>query len=180
MYATRNPAQTAKYILPDTPTNQRRKRLRAQGFDYAEPGAYFVTVCVDRMEHRFGHVHDGCVHLNEAGALILGVWTRIPSRYPDVELDSFVMMPNHLHGILFIGQGERGPSPFLSRIVQAFKSESTVEYGRGVKAGHFPRYERALWQRGFHDKILRDDRMLEAARSYVEGNPGRWDQDRGG
>ena len=133
------------------PSNPRRKRLRAQGFDYAEPGTYFVTTCVDQMEHRFGQVRDG-----------------------------FVVMPNHVHGILILGSDASDHPTSLSRITQTFKSESTVEYGRGVKAGRFPRYDRALWQRGFHDKILRDDRMLEAARLYIESNPGRWDENRGG
>ncbi len=165
--------------MTDTPPDPRRKRLRARGFDYAEPGTYFVTICVDRMEHRCGHVQNGGVHLNDAGALIHDMWVRIPGRYANVRLDACVVMPNHLQGILAFTHGESDQTSSLSRVIQSFKSESTLEYGRGVKADRFPRYERALWQRGFHDKILRDDRMLESARLYIEGNPGRWDQVRG-
>jgi REP element-mobilizing transposase RayT len=164
--------------MSNDPTQLRRKHLRAQGFDYAEPGSYFVTICVDRMESRFGRVEKTQVHLNEAGTIIHDTWMRIPSRFQDVTLDAFIIMPNHLHGIVCLQTGSDNRSASLSNIVQAFKSESTVEYGRGVKAGRFPRYERALWQRGFHDKILRDDRMLEAARLYIEANPGRWELNR--
>lgn len=164
--------------MPNDPAQLRRKHLRAQGFEYAEPGSYFVTICVDRMEHRFGRVQDGGIYLNDAGSLIRDGWSRIPNRFATVTLDPFVVMPNHIHGILLLESGELERSRSLSRVIQAFKSESTVEYGRGVKAGRFPRYERALWQRGFHDKILRDDRMLEAVRLYIEANPGRWDQNR--
>ncbi|MEJ7901715.1 MAG: transposase [Thermomicrobiales bacterium] len=157
-------------------SNPRRKRLRAQGFDYAESGSYFVTICVDQMEHRLGRVQEGRVRLNDAGSLIQAAWNHIPTRFPDVILDSLIVMPNHLHAILFLGNHQCDNAPSLSRIVQTFKSESTIEYGRGVKAGRFPRYERALWQRSFHEKILRDDKMLEAARLYIESNPGRWSE----
>ena len=158
----------------------RRKRLRAQGYDYSTHGAYVVTICVDRMEHRFGAVHDGRMLRNAAGDLVERIWTRIPDRFPAVALDAWVVMPNHIHGIIWIRQGTDNSSPTLSRIIQAFKSESTVEYGRGVRAGQFLPYRRGLWQRGFHDKIVRDDRMLEIERRYIEGNPGQWERDRDG
>jgi len=116
----------------------RRKRLRAQGYDYSTHGAYVVTICVDRMEHLFGAVHDGHMLRNAAGDLVERIWTRIPGRFPAVALDAWVVMPSHIHGIIWIRQGTGYSSPTLSRVIQAFKSESTVEYGRGVRAGQFP------------------------------------------
>jgi REP element-mobilizing transposase RayT len=157
----------------------RRKRLRAEGYDYAAHGLYYVTIRCDRQEERFGAVLEGCVHLNEAGQMVEDFWTGIPDRFSSVELDAFIVMPNHLHGILFINHDRNPSPPSLGTIIQAFKSESTVHYGRGVKAGRFPPYDRALWQRGYHDRILRDDRMLARAQEYIEANPGRWEENRG-
>jgi REP element-mobilizing transposase RayT len=157
----------------------RRKRLRAEGYDYASHGSYFVTLCVDNMEERFGNVVDGHVILNDAGQLIEAGWEDLSTRFPSVLLDMYIVMPNHLHGIVSIDHTLECQPPTLSRVVQVFKSITTIAYGRGVKVGLFPPYVRGLWQRGFHDRILRDDRMLERAQGYIEGNPGRWEENRG-
>jgi REP element-mobilizing transposase RayT len=162
------------------PATHRRKRLRAEGFDYRTHGAYVVTICIDRMEHRLGRVVDGRMEMNEAGDMINAMWAKIPARFEAVALDAWMVMPSHIHGIVWIRQDLPITPPTLSRVVQAFKSESTVAYGRGVRAGIFQPYQRALWQRGFHDKIVRNDRMLEIERTYIAGNPGQWERDRNG
>jgi REP element-mobilizing transposase RayT len=162
--------------MSDSVPDPRRKRLRAEGFDYSTHGSYYVTICVDEMGCRFGHVSNGVVVLNTAGRLVDDAWKRIPRRFPEAILDAWVVMPNHLHGIVFIDRSSPTQVPSLSRIIQAFKSETTVEYGHCVRAGMFPPYRRGLWQRGFHDRIIRNDRMLDIDRAYIEGNPGRWRQ----
>jgi len=152
-----------------------RKSTRLPGIDYATDGGYFVTICVDRMETRFGQIVGDELHLNAAGKLIGTLWESNAGRFSGITIDDYVVMPNHLHAILFIGVDPTVHQPTdLSRIIQAFKSESTVEYGRRVKIGEFPPYDRALWQRSFNDRMLRDDRDVEAARRYIEGNPYRW------
>ncbi len=151
-----------------------RKSPRIPGYDYALAGAYRVTVTVDDRTNRFGHVEDARMCLNEAGALVEMVWKRVPERFNSVELDTFVVMPNHFHGILFLGVDPDSEPPSLITIMQAFKSETTIEYGRRVKAGKFPRYNRALWHRSFHDRIIRDERILGLARDYVADNPRKW------
>jgi REP element-mobilizing transposase RayT len=132
------------------------------------------------MQTRFGSIEDGEARLNDAGAMVADCWLSNVSRYPSAALDQFVVMPNHMHAIVFLGTDpglpERGAS--LSRIVQSFKSITTVEYAKGVRLGTFPPFERVLWQRGFHDKIIRNDRALEAARLYIEGNPGQMQEQR--
>lgn len=163
-----------------TPPSQRiRKPLRAQGFDYSTPGMYMVTVCTHHMEPRFGAVHDGLVALNEAGQLVEAQWHSIPERYPGVSLDAHVIMPNHIHGLVQLPISQNGDGDSLSTIVGAFKSLVMAEYSAGVRSGRFPRFDRSLWLRGFQDRIIRDDRMLDTLRTYIEGNPGRW-QDRYG
>ncbi len=156
-----------------------RKSPRIPGYDYALAGAYLVTVTVDDRTNRFGHIEDSRTCLNEAGTLVEAVWNRVPERFGSVELDAFVVMPNHFHGILFLGVDPDAEPPSLIAIMQAFKSETTIEYGRGVKVGKFPRYHRALWHRSFHDRIIRDERILALARDYVADNPRKWQEAHG-
>jgi len=153
-----------------------RKPTRLRHFDYASCGMYFVTICVQHMESRFGYVVDGEVALNDAGAMIASTWGENIHRYRGSALDAFVVMPNHLHSIVFIGTDPNNPETdtSLNKIVQSFKSISTVEYARDVRAGKYPPFDKVLWQRGYHDRIFRNDRALDGARAYIEGNPGRW------
>ncbi len=137
---------------------------------------YFVTICVQHREPRFGDVVEGQVRLNGAGEMITSTWEANIDRYPGSALDAFVVMPNHIHAIVFLGADPKHheSKSQLSAIVQSFKSISTVEYTRGVRSGTYPPFDKVLWQRSFHDRILANDRALESAHAYTEGNPGRW------
>ena len=84
------------------PDKHERRSIRLKGYDYAEPGAYFVTVCTRDRACLFGHVVNGEMHLNEAGEIAQRCWEDIPTHFPSVELDAFVIMPNHVHGIVVI------------------------------------------------------------------------------
>jgi REP element-mobilizing transposase RayT len=152
-----------------------RKSARLADFDYSFPGGYFVTICVNNMEHRFGEVRGDHLILNQSGELIASLWESTAGRFPGTELDAFVVMPNHLHGIVILGTSPTETAASnLSRIIQAFKSTSTVEYGRRVRAGEFPPFDHTLWQRSFYDRMLRDERDVDGARRYIEANPSRW------
>ena len=141
---------------------------------------YFVTICVQHMEQRFGEIISSQLELNDAGRMIADTWESNAARFAGMELDQFVVMPNHLHAIVFLGTDSEvmTSNVSLSQIVQSFKSISTVNYVRNVKAGAFPPFDRVLWQRGFHDRIIRNDRELEAARRYIDENPARAEQRR--
>ena len=82
-----------------------RKRLRLSEYDYAQPGAYFLTICVRRRECLLGHVAHDEMHLNEYGKIAIDCWNALPRHYPHVELGDFVIMPNHVHGVVFIRAG---------------------------------------------------------------------------
>ena len=83
-----------------------RRSLRLKGYDYAQAGAYFITVCTQNRESAFGCVDDGDMRLNDAGRMVRSVWEGLPDRFPGMELDAFVVMPNHVHGIAtFVGEG---------------------------------------------------------------------------
>jgi len=91
------------------PDIHHRRSIRLRGYDYSQPGAYFVTLCVQGQKCLFGNIMDGEIRLNEAGSMIQTVWEEIPAYYPDVGIDAFIIMPNHIHGIIIIvGAAPRG------------------------------------------------------------------------
>ena len=152
---------------------RRRKSIRLQGFDYSQSGAYFVTVVARGRLCLFGEVIDGVMRLNRFGGIVADVWEGLPDHYPHVHLDARVIMPNHLHGILVLDDVDRGSVRHgLSEVVRGFKSFSAkrVNSVRGVVG-------QALWQRGFFEHVVRDEVGLERIRTYIEENPGRWEED---
>lgn len=161
-------------MMTSQPDRLIRKSLRARGHDYSDAGRFFVTICVHHMETRFGVVDSTSVVLNDAGRCIDALWAGIPDRHASVGLDAYVVMPNHLHGIVVLGMDPMAVAPTLSVIIGQFKSLSTAAYSRGVHAGTYPPFDRSLWQRGFHDHIVRNERSLEELRAYIDGNPARW------
>jgi hypothetical protein len=90
------------------PDIHNRRSIRLKGYDYATPGACFVTICIRNRECLFGAVTDGMMRLNEAGHMVRVIWDEIPIRYPGIETDAFVVMPNHVHGIIIVGAAPRG------------------------------------------------------------------------
>jgi putative transposase len=160
--------------MSDSPERPVRKSPRRQGHDYGQAAAYLVTTNVDLRERRFGEIVDGEMVLNSAGKLVEAIWQRIPDRFTGVELDAFVVMPDQFHGIVFVGTDPEIAPPGLSKVIQAFKSEAAVLYGRGIREGSFPPVRRALWQRSFHDDVLPGPRALELAREYIADNPRKW------
>ena len=169
-----------------------RRSLRLKGFDYSLPGAYFVTVVVQKGWPLFGEVVEDQVRLNEAGEMVRTVWGSMPDRFPSMELDTFVVMPNHVHGIVAIGpsggpQGAGGQSPEsragedqvnLGDVVSAFKSLTTAEYARNVKSMGWRPFRRRLWQRSYYDHVVRDEEALRKVREYILGNPTLWSMGR--
>ena len=145
-------------------TARRRNSLRLASHDYGEAGAYFVTVCSAGRTCVFGHVEDDRVILSAAGRVVRTCWLAIPTHCRGVELDAFVVMPNHLHGIVVL-VGARHASP-LRVAVGSFMAAVSLRLGRRV------------WQRSFHDRVIRSDDELEALRRYVDENPLRWALDR--
>jgi putative transposase len=157
---------------------QSRQSHRLGGYDYSRPGMYFVTLCLQDRRLLLGRVIDGRMEPNAAGKLVSAVWNEIPQYYPDVALDAFQLMPNHLHGILILGHRVRPvSSPRLGEVIRRFKMLTTRRYVEGVRLDGWPAFRDRLWQRDFYDHIVRGDRSLEAIRRYVAENPARWDSD---
>jgi putative transposase len=136
---------------------QQRKRLRLRGYDYGTPGGYLVTVVACQGLCLFGEVVGHAVELSPIGELVHLAMEGIGTFHHGVELDTFVVMPNHVHAIVFL-DGRRGPPP-VPAVVGAFKARASR------------RADRALWQRGYHDRIIRSENELTAFRDYIETNP---------
>jgi REP element-mobilizing transposase RayT len=154
--------------------------MRAPGFDYRDPGPYFVTICASHGIHRFGAVLNGEMHLNEAGKMVQSAWRRLPVVFPGLVLDAFVVMPNHLHGLVTLDVPDAEMltgRPTLTDVVRWFKTETTNRYIRGVKRLEWEPFAGHLWQPGFHDRIVRSEAHMARARGYIEGNPGAWETD---
>jgi len=171
-----------------------RRSIRLQTYDYASAGAYFVTICAYQSEYLFGEIRGGEMRVNEIGRIVRDVWDGLPSRFPAIETDEFVVMPNHIHGIIWIrGVGaplvgalggmstERGgmsteragtrPAPTsVGNVIGAFKSISTVEYIRYQKRIS-PAWIPRLWQRNYYERIIRSESELYAVRRYIRDNP---------
>ena len=166
-----------------------RRSIRLRGYDYTQVGAYFVTIALRGRLGLFGEVVDGAVHLNDAGKMAHEVWQGMPQRFPFVEVDAFVVMPDHMHGIVVIqSEGTRAPikdaptpgradtdvtpvARALGDVVGAYKSLTTAAYIRGVHDSQWPPFYGRLWQRNFYERVIRDGYEMNELRGYIRDNP---------
>jgi putative transposase len=164
-----------------------RQSIRLKGYDYSQPGYYCVTICVSHRDLLFGEIARGKITLNDTGSMITEVWSQIPIYYPGNDIDAFVVMPNHIHGIIIVrekgtsrGQSSGGIAPTglpLPEIVQRFKSLTTKRYAEGMKLTGWQPFIKQLWQRNYYERVIRDDLELNALREYILYNPENWEKD---
>jgi REP element-mobilizing transposase RayT len=144
-----------------------RKSPRLAGFEYSSRRWYFVTACTLHRQPLFGDLAQGGVNLTDVGEIVWQEWRRTADLRDDVNLDAFVIMPDHLHGLigLYNARPMRQES-CLSRLVGQFKGAVTR---RARQLGPFHPTE--VWQRSFHDSIVRNPRHFERVRAYIDANP---------
>jgi len=163
----------------------RRKSIRLKEYDYSQAGGYFVTICTQNRECLFGHINNEIMILNEYGRIVLSCWNDLPNHYSHVRLDAFQIMPNHVHGIIFIeksaepvGAGFK-PAPTstkrhgLPEIVRAFKTFSARRINESRRTPGEP-----IWQRNYFDRIIRDENELNRILEYIIYNPLKWEEDK--
>jgi putative transposase len=143
-----------------------------EGFDYSTPGAYFITICVKAHENLFWNVGARIARLgdelplSELGIIADKAISEIPMRYPEVKLDKYVVMPNHIHLLLCLSEGGRAMrAPTISTVVNQLKGTVTK------------RAERMIWQKSFHDHIVRGEKDYLEIWEYIESNPWKWTED---
>jgi len=172
------------------PQRHRRRSIRLKGYDYSQPGAYFVTVCTHHLACLFGDVVDGEMELSDVGQIVQACWDDLSNHYQHVRLDAFVIMPNHVHGIIVlmdydnidnVGAGFKPaptetPAPVkrhgLPEIVRAFKTFSSrhINQWRGTPGT-------PVWQRNYYEHIIRDSNEFNHIRQYTTYNAARWLED---
>ena len=148
-----------------------RKSLRVKGYDYSTAGVYFVTICTYHRAQFFGRIENGQMQLNALGRAIWIAWYSLPQRFPSLQLDAFVAMPNHVHGIVVLHKSP-GTRPALADVVQAFKSTSAIAVNRLL--GRTGR----LWQRNYFEHVVRSGRAHNLIFRYIYENPMKWQFDR--
>jgi len=161
---------------------------RLQRFDYSQPGAYFVTICAFNRRCIFGEITHGRMMLNHNGAIVKEQWYGLASHYPNISLDTFVIMPNHIHGIICINEVERpfvgagfqpadappqtNPQHGLPEIIRGFKTYSARGINKLRDTSGTPD-----WQRNYFEHIVRSKTDLDVVRRYIEENPLKWNED---
>ena len=146
-----------------------RKTIRLPHFDYSHPGSYFVTIVTHQRQPIFGEVLIGKMILFNAGVIVQKTWDDLPKHYPGIRLDGFVVMPNHIHGVITL-IGSNHP---LTEIIRGFKSFSArrINLVRDLLG-------QPVWQRNFYEHIIRDEIEFQKIMDYIETNPARWTEDR--
>ena len=168
------------------PQKHHRRSIRLRGYDYSSGGAYYITIVTQGRECLFGEIVAREIHLNEYGEVIQKWWNEIPIHFPNVELGAFIIMPNHIHAILWIHEqqakryavqqnktipGKNGTArDSLGSIIQNYKSVTSrlAKERFGIKP---------LWQRGYYDRVIRNERELAAITEYIIANPANWSKD---
>lgn len=175
----------------------KRKQLRLKGYDYSQNGYYFVTICTESKGNVLGEIKDNQMALNDAGDMVSKWWVELKHKFPTTVLWEYVVMPNHIHGIIeiknivgaglcacppiessnnFSTGGHAGPP--LPDIVRWFKTMTTNAYYQKVKEGMFVRIKGKLWQRNYYEHIIRSDEELQEIRRYISNNPKNWKKDK--
>lgn len=189
------------------PEKHHRRSTRLQGYDYTQEGAYYFTICCHQRQCFLGEIKNSVMHLNLVGATVKAVWDSFPRLFPLIELDAFVVMPNHVHGIIVITEnpscrGEafvRGdnntPPESLSTNASPFPGCNNVPPPHGTQSGsigailqnfksvatrrvnRITRNSGTLWQRNYYEEIIRNEKAYENIRRYIVENPLSWDED---
>ncbi|WP_291721430.1 transposase [Bernardetia sp.] len=166
--------------------NYRRPIIRASWWDYGWNGAYFITICTKNKEHFFGEIKDKKMYLSHVGVIVDVLWHQIPMYRPYLELEEFVIMPNHLHAIITIDKPQEIESDTtddftttrfqnqgkdtISSIIGGFKSGVTKHINRlGLESA---------WQERFHDHIIRNEKSYQRIANYIQTNVENWEDDR--
>ncbi|WP_204141832.1 transposase [Halomicronema sp. CCY15110] len=176
--------------MPYDPDHHHRRSIRLQGYNYSSAGAYFITLCTFQRQCLFGQIIDGVMQLNECGQIVFEEWLNSSSIRQEIEFDQWVIMPNHLHGIVLItpvGAHGRAPLPepaprrvgvayrkprSLSSFVAGFKSATTKRINTARNSTGTP-----VWQRNYYEHIIRSEASCQRIRQYIHSNPATWQDD---
>jgi len=193
-------------MMKFNPNIHHRRSIRLKGYDYSQNGFYFLTICCHNRRTLFGEVIQGKMILNDAGRIAESCWQEIPKHFPFVVLHAFVIMPNHVHGIVeikhevgsvgsvgsvesvgsvgAIGAKNVSPQPPQPPPSPPRSPSGTIgSIVRGFKIG-VTKWMRShtdvhdVWQRNYYENIVRDERAYQNISNYIHQNPAKWDADK--
>jgi putative transposase len=178
------PAPTLTALFMESNQTLHHRRLtRLKNYDYSQAGGYFITICAKNRLCLFGKIENETMFLNHYGEIVSQAWLDLSQHYANVQLDAYAIMPNHLHGIIFLGDVRAGfkPAPTgsslryhaLPEIIRAFKTFSSRRINELRKMP-----KTAVWQRSYYEHVIRRDESLDRIREYIITNPLRWALDR--
>ncbi len=151
--------------------------MRLNGYDYSQDGAYFITICTHNREWLFGEINNGAMILNGCGLIAENEMMSIENHYDNVKINIFTIMPNHIHAIVVISETERiNPFPTgvdIPNIIGKFKAGVTRIVGNAfMRSVKIP-----IWQKSYHDRIIRDEHEYDIIWQYIDENPSKWEED---
>ena len=171
--------------------NRNRKPNRLQDYDYSQTGYYLVTICTQDRINYFGEIEQVRMQLNDIGQIVTDCWQGIPEHFHDTALDEFIVMPNHIHGIVIIkgndflrddgdgvGNNDRCSlrnarnMQLLPKIISQYKSSVTRMIRKQWNNHSFG------WQKSFYDHVIRNNEDLHRVRTYIQNNPLNWELDK--
>ena len=169
------------------PDIHHRRSIRLQGYDYSQAGALFITICTNNRENLFGDIVAGAMQLNDAGKTVDRCWSDIPAHFTTVELDAFVIMPNHVHGIIVLSDvgakniRAKNISPLRNRPVGTSGTIGSIVRGFKIGVTKWFRQQKTIhevWQRNYWEHIIRNETERDRFRDYIRNNPARWEHDK--
>ncbi|MBU1045247.1 MAG: transposase [Candidatus Omnitrophica bacterium] len=161
-----------------------RKLNRFKNYNYSTNGYYFVTICSNDRQDIFGNFTNNVgaplacarIELSKIGQIINNQWNDIPNQYDNVEIIEYVIMPNHIHGIIKLGATARVAPTGLGKIIGTFKSKCSTKYLRYIKNNDIGT-SADIWQRNYYDHVIRTDSSLKQICEYIRTNLFTWSTD---
>ena len=191
------------------PKIHHRQSIRLKGYDYSRAGLYFITICCENRECRFGKIENDNMTLNDAGKIADECWLEIPKHFPNAVLHEYIVMPNHVHGIVELTDATNvgvqnfeplrnnsvpttvgaenflplQPEPDQQNEFQKMIPRSIGSIVKGFKIGvtkwfHANTDIETIWQRNYHEHIIRNEQSYETISNYIINNPAKWDDDK--
>lgn len=189
------------------PEKHHRRSIRLHGYDYSQEGLYFITICVQNRENIFGDISNGIMNLNAIGKIAADEWLNTLNVRDNIELHEFIIMPNHIHGIIEITKkkatteentGFRSPKQTIGSVVRGYKiatlkkikdhlgeSGSKSVDSKGGSKGELqfaptfaPTIAPTIWQRNYYEHIIKDEKAYQNISNYIITNPQRWNEDK--
>jgi len=165
------------------PDIHKRRSIRLHDYDYSQAGMYFITICTHERISMFGKITDGEMRLNDSGQIAQNCWVEIPSHFPNVVLHEYIVMPNHIHGIIEIASTNNAPvgvenfQPLQRNEYQHIIPRSIGSIIRGFKTGTTKQIGYSIWQRNYYEHIIRNNKDYIRIAEYIINNPIRWRKD---